>query len=155
MLFYIILKHFSDHPECQFIEGSDIKQYNDHRSQISQFCGHETECRKFNSMSALQKAKANVEKFYQVVGVIEDVNMTLAVLEAKMPEFFNGAIKIYAEDEDIKEGQESRFNPYKLPVSDEIKSIVRANFTHEIEFYNFCKQRLLTQYSDLNLNDMI
>jgi dermatan/chondrotin sulfate uronyl 2-O-sulfotransferase UST len=150
MLFYIILKHFSDHPECKFIESSDIKKYDDHRSQISQFCGHEPECRKFNTMSALQKAKANVEKFYPVVSVIENVNMTLSVLEAKMPEFFNGAIEIYAEDEDIKEGREK--NPYKLPLSDEFKNIIRANFTHEIEFYNFCKQRLLTQYTDLNLN---
>lgn len=42
-------------------------------------------------------------------------------------------------------------NAYKLPVSDEVMEIVRQNFTKEIEFYQFVKQRLDRQYDELKL----
>ncbi|KAF4531805.1 hypothetical protein B566_EDAN014036 [Ephemera danica] len=42
-------------------------------------------------------------------------------------------------------------NLYKPPVSEAVKDIVRANFTRETEFYQFCKQRLHRQYRALNL----
>lgn len=36
-------------------------------------------------------------------------------------------------------------NAFKPPVSEAVKQIVRANFTREIEFYEFCRQRLHLQ----------
>lgn len=36
-------------------------------------------------------------------------------------------------------------NAFKPPVSEAVKNIVRANFTREIEFYEFCRQRLHMQ----------
>ena len=47
---------------------------------MMQFCGHDPICRKFNNPEALQKAKANVEKHYPVVGITENINMTLGEL---------------------------------------------------------------------------
>ena len=43
-------------------------------------------------------------------------------------------------------------NIYKPPVSEATKEIVRKNFTREIEFFEFCKQRLHKQYLALNLD---
>lgn len=43
-------------------------------------------------------------------------------------------------------------NLFKPPVSEEVKNVVRQNFTKEIEFYQFCKQRLHKQYLALRLN---
>ena len=40
-------------------------------------------------------AKENVEKHYAVVGVLEELNKTLTVLEHYVPRFFNGAKDIY------------------------------------------------------------
>lgn len=40
-------------------------------------------------------------------------------------------------------------NEFKPPVSEAVKQIVRANFTREIEFYEFCKQRLHMQLKAL------
>lgn len=37
----------------------------------------------------------NVEKYYPVVGVLEELNSTLAVLENKIPRFFKGIQEIY------------------------------------------------------------
>ena len=44
---------------------------------------------------ALETAKANIEKWYPVVGILEDLQMTLFVLEHKLPLYFKGASNIY------------------------------------------------------------
>lgn len=40
-------------------------------------------------------AKENVEKNYAVVGILEEINMTLTVLEHYVPRFFKGAKSLY------------------------------------------------------------
>ena len=65
-----------------------------------------------------------------------------------MPEYFEGASYIYFNNLDIK-GWRSK-NKYKFPVSEEVKNIVRANFTMEIEFYDYLKQRLKNQYEEIS-----
>lgn len=112
-----------------------------------QFCGHEPICRKFNNLQALQIAKANVEKYFPVVGITDNINMTLMVAEQLMPQYFQGAFKMYHQSPDIAYYQMR--NAYKLPVSDVVLAKVSANFTNEIEFYQFCKQRLTAQYKHL------
>ncbi len=85
---------FLDDPECQFIQNSNVLDYGDHRSQMMAFCGHDLVCAAFNSEEVLQRAKANVDKFYPVVGVLENLNQTLAVMENKLPHVFKGATKV-------------------------------------------------------------
>lgn len=42
-------------------------------------------------------------------------------------------------------------NSFKPTVSEHVKDIVRRNFTKEIEFYEFCRQRLHKQYLAVNV----
>lgn len=49
----------------------------------------------FNTKGALERAKYAVETQYAVVGVLEDMNTTLAVFEKYIPRFFAGATEIY------------------------------------------------------------
>lgn len=51
--------------------------------------------RPFNTLGALQRAKKAVERHYAVVGVLEDLNSTLTVLENYIPLFFKGATQVY------------------------------------------------------------
>lgn len=51
--------------------------------------------RPFNTVGALERAKLAVEKHYAVVGVLEDMNTTLTVLENYIPRFFQGATDVY------------------------------------------------------------
>lgn len=51
--------------------------------------------RPFNTVGALERAKLSVEKHYAVVGVLEDINTTLTVLENYIPQFFEGATELY------------------------------------------------------------
>lgn len=52
-------------------------------------------CSPFNTVGALERAKHAVESQYAVVGVLEDLNTTLAVFEKYIPGFFRGATDIY------------------------------------------------------------
>lgn len=107
--------------------------------------------RPFNTKGALERAKFAVETQYAVVGVLEDLNTTLAVFEKYIPRFFAGATEIYYNE--IKNFNKINKNSFKPPVSEEVKNLVRQNFSREIEFYKFCKQRLQTQFLAANLLD--
>lgn len=51
--------------------------------------------RNFNSQTATQIAKLNIERDYAVVGTWEETNITLTVLEHYIPRFFKDATKIF------------------------------------------------------------
>ncbi|EDW35293.1 GL20906 [Drosophila persimilis] len=137
---------------CTYIEGSLLEHVGDHRRQILFFCGHdEFKCTPFNSRLALQIAKLNVEREYAVVGTWEHTNETLAVLEAYVPRYFADASKMYYSG---LHAEKQNDNPMKPHISQEILDMVRRNFTREIEFYQFCRQRLHKQYLALKLNDL-
>lgn len=81
--------------ECRYISGEVREGIGDHRRQSMFFCGHHPNCLPFNTQGALELAKRAVEQQYAVVGVLEDLNTTLTVLERYIPRFFTGASSIY------------------------------------------------------------
>uniref|UniRef100_A0A8D9B2P0 Heparan sulfate 2-O-sulfotransferase pipe n=1 Tax=Cacopsylla melanoneura TaxID=428564 RepID=A0A8D9B2P0_9HEMI len=134
--------------ECSYLSGETREGIGDHRRQSLFFCGHDESCLPFNTVGALEKAKMAVEKHYAVVGVLEDLNTTMTVMENYIPRFFAHASQIYHED--MVQYRKINHNIFKPPVREEIKQIVRQNFTREIEFYQFCRQRLHRQLYALN-----
>lgn len=104
--------------------------------------------RPFNTRDVLERSKNVVETQYSVVGVLEDMNTTLAVFEKYIPRFFAGATEIYFND--MAEFKKINKNNFKPPVTEEVKQLLRQNFSREIDFYNFCKQRLQTQFLATN-----
>ena len=142
--------------------------------QISKHCLNCINCYSgLNTEVALRKAKENVEKHYAVVGVLEELNKTLTVMEHYIPRFFKGAKDVYWSkceilcrqfliplsnvhiffSDEINVFSKINRNIYKPPVAEETKNIVRKNFTRELEFFDFCKQRLHKQYLALNLDN--
>ena len=55
---------------------------------------------------------------------------------------------VRASNWDLRHGE----NKFKIPITKEALSIVKKNFTVELEFYEFCKQRLDEQYKKLILS---
>ena len=100
-------------------------------------------CDIFGSRAALEIAKTNVEKYYSVVGVLELWNESLRVFEEFVPYFFRGLPEAY---QDSMRGKPKNENKVKPKVPKDIKKMLATNFTVEIEFYEFCKQRLYRQY---------
>ena len=52
-------------------------------------------CRLVANRAAINQAKHNVEASYVVVGVLEELNMSLAVLEHSLPDYFLGVQELY------------------------------------------------------------
>ena len=133
-------------PECHYpINGSTHLTHKgkSHTSQIAFFCGNQLICDVFGSREALELAKSNVEKYYSVVGVLELWNETLQTLEHYIPFFFKDATKAYKE---IIGNRIVNKNQSKPKVPKFIKDAIAKNFTVELEFFEFCKQRLYKQY---------
>ena len=86
-------------------------------------------------------AKTNVEKYYSVVGILENMVETLQVLESHVPAYFEGALQVYYE----KMSKKINHNVHKPNVSNDTKDLLKANMTLEFEFYNFCRQKLFRQ----------
>ncbi|XP_046807965.1 heparan sulfate 2-O-sulfotransferase pipe-like isoform X2 [Lucilia cuprina] len=133
--------------ECLFIQDGQFRDTEaSHIRQTLFFCGHHKDCEPFNSAGALQRAKQKVESEYAVVGSWEDVNVTLNVLENYIPRYFKGATQLYYDKDTGLFNEKRNVNSWKPPIDEEIKNIIRHNFTREYEFYYFCKQRLYKQY---------
>lgn len=94
-------------------------------------------------------AKRAVETEYAVVGSLEDLNVTLNVLEHYIPRYFKGATKIYHEN--IGDSKKNMNGWKPAVIKDEVREILKKNFTMEYEFYHFCKQRLYNQFLALKL----
>ena len=132
-------------PECSYLENSldTAWETGDHRRQMMLYCGQTEECAKFNNKEAMQRAKRNVAQHYAVVGVLEMFDESLEVLENELPFFFSNAREVYKKK--FQQVRKMSQNFHKGFVSDEIKEIVRRNFSREMEFYDFCKLRLQVQ----------
>ncbi|XP_062134242.1 heparan sulfate 2-O-sulfotransferase pipe-like isoform X2 [Drosophila sulfurigaster albostrigata] len=131
-------------PECVY-EQLEMGNLGDHRRQTLFFCGQNPKiCMPFNSLEAMQRAKRNVEKRYAVVGTWEDTNTTLSVLETYIPQFFAGARdEYYAMQRQVENVNRNALRP---TISEETRLLLSRNLTHEIEFYQFARQRLNKQY---------
>ncbi|XP_046746625.1 heparan sulfate 2-O-sulfotransferase pipe-like [Diprion similis] len=136
--------------ECRYIEGDIQDGISDHRRQTLFFCGSHEECLPFNTVGALERAKLTVEKNYAVVGILEDLNTTLTVFENYIPRFFRGALNIYWDQDNALSRNKNSLKP---TTSQKVKDILRRNFTKEIEFYQFCQQRLYKQFRALRLTN--
>ena len=121
--------------------------YEDYRSQIMFFCGNEPECIEFNNPRALKKAMAVVEEEFSVVGILENLPKTFSVFENYVPRFFKNIEDIYNHSKE--EIRNKNFNPHKKKITEALRKTLRKVFSNEMEFYEFCKQRLYRQMATM------
>ena len=92
-------------------------------------------------------AKYNAEMYYAVIGLQEDIETSLCVMEAYVPLFFKGALKTYQNT--FTPQAPHKGTPHKQTISDLARSILATNMTFEYEFYDFVKHRLKVQVKSL------
>ena len=116
-------------------------------SQIAVFCGSKEKCSQFGSKEALKEAKRNVEKYYAVVGVTEEMETSMIVFEKFIPKYFRNALRFYHEFMRATNNQGRNMNIFRpARISQYIINQLMTNFSLEIDFYTFCKARLNQQY---------
>lgn len=114
--------------------------------QLSYFCGQDEDCFDPSSAGALKRAMEAVETQYSVVGVAEDYNSTLLVMEAYLPEWFGGATKMFSSMQ--MNQYEKNIHPHPN-VTAEAREELKKRLHLDIDFYSFVKQRLALQLNNL------
>ena len=112
--------------------------------------GHHPECSKLGSRAALQIAKYNVEHNFAVVGLLEHLNETMAVLEHKLPQFFAGASARYRLQQAEHGAQVNKNTVKSSGISDDVRAVMRQRLSNEYELYEYVKQKLLKQYNKVS-----
>jgi len=111
--------------------------------QIPFLCGHSAECWELNSEWALQQAKINLLTKYTLVGVTEQMEEFVVLLEATVPKVFRGITDLYR-----KGGQSHvRKTLHKDPLSKETIKSIQASKTYQMEreLYDFA----LNHFNDM------
>jgi len=107
---------------------------------VPYFCGQDERCRQKTSW-AVEKAKENIEKYYVMVGIVEELQSTLKIFELLMPRYFHGAVSIQSAGEDkIKN---DTYTLQKKSMSDETREFLRTQTSISLEYdlYNFVNSR--------------
>ena len=115
-------------------------------SIVPYFCGQKDNCFRLNDEWALREAKLNIEKSFAVIGVLEHMNITLEVLQNKLPRYFSGVSELYFQNNSIHFNE----NYNKQNVSEKVKHYLKANLNNEYELYYYCLQRLYSQFNSIN-----
>ena len=136
--------------ECVVQKGRDCQTKN-LWLQIPFICGMSSECWKVDSEWALQQAKRNVVEKYFVIGVTEQIEDLIVVLESSLPEIFKGASKKFRGGNK----QHVRNTLHKDPPSQQTLDLFKKTKTYkmEMEFYNFVVSvfnsiKKMTTYTD-------
>jgi dermatan/chondrotin sulfate uronyl 2-O-sulfotransferase UST len=98
-----------------------------------------TECRGGDEQELLQIAKQNVERYYTVVGITEDLESFFQLLEHYFPEMFRGAVDVYR----TTAPQNVDVNKASHALTNATTDLLRKQLGHEYEFYEFVKQRFM------------
>ena len=143
----------SDFSECVLngeerclVGGSRNNIYGKTEMLLSYFCGQAAICTDPESREALAIARRAVEEEYSVVGVLEQLNVTLTVMELILPLWFQGARALF-EQHPIQDNG----NPHPEP-SIAATKILSWRLRHDIELYQLIRQRLHWQYTGLTRN---
>lgn len=103
--------------------------------QIPFFCGHYAECWVPGSSWALEMAKHNLVRNYFLVGVTEELEDFVAMLEYSLPRLFRGALDLYVS------GTKSHIRKTTKKIIPSEETVAKLQNTKvwrlENEFYNF------------------
>ncbi|XP_002740653.1 uronyl 2-sulfotransferase-like [Saccoglossus kowalevskii] len=125
--------------ECVLFDKEECSTNNTFRI-IPYFCGQDDMCR-VPSRWALETAIRHVVKDYVFVGILEDFENTLRILEIIMPQFFGGASEAYSTI--VTKGDVQSFKSVSRKEPAEVATtIMKQRMAYEYEFYDFVKRRM-------------
>ncbi|XP_038661201.1 uronyl 2-sulfotransferase a isoform X2 [Scyliorhinus canicula] len=104
---------------------------------IPYFCGQHPKCRDPGEW-ALQKAKENLNENYLLVGILEELEDVLLLLERLLPHYFKDASAVYHSAEYRKLGNGTITVKKQVPSPEALK-VLYQRMRYEYNFYNYVK----------------
>ncbi|XP_064303073.1 uronyl 2-sulfotransferase isoform X1 [Phalacrocorax carbo] len=106
---------------------------------IPYFCGQHPRCREPGEW-ALERAKLNVNENFLLVGILEELEDVLLLLERFLPHYFKDVLSIYKNPEHRKLGNLTVTVKKTVP-SPEAIQILYQRMRYEYEFYYYVKEQ--------------
>ncbi|CAK8694315.1 unnamed protein product [Clavelina lepadiformis] len=109
---------------------------------VPYFCGQDPGCMS-RSQWAVDKAKENIKKHYVFVGILEDLDTSLRLLEAILPKYFKNALNIYHNPENERLKFETH-TKNKKKTSEAAKEFLKTQTSIKLEYdlYVFVQNEL-------------
>jgi len=126
--------------------------------QVPWFCGHHKKCWSDpGNRWALEQAKSNLVNKYFLVGLTEELETFVDLMELSMPRFFKGAGVLFRSSENNKH---IRKTIHKDPVSQQTINVLKETrvWKAEMEFYEFAKAHFMNlkeEWQNLGPNNRI
>ncbi|CAF1332592.1 unnamed protein product [Didymodactylos carnosus] len=125
-----------------------ISKINGLSSLLGFFCGHQSYCGEVNSFRAFQQAKWNIEKYYTVVGLTEQFDEFLFVLQRLIPRYFRNVYQLYQTEGKPHLNKQPDGYAGRIPVPVTLNKL-KFLLKYDYELYNFVKKRFYEQYMQL------
>ncbi|XP_067900603.1 uronyl 2-sulfotransferase a isoform X1 [Heterodontus francisci] len=106
---------------------------------IPYFCGQHPKCRDPGEW-ALQRAKKNMNENYLLVGILEELEDVLLLLERLLPHYFKDASAVYHSAEYRKLGNGTITVKKQVPSPEALK-VLYQRMRYEYDFYNYVKDQ--------------
>ncbi|NXR23104.1 UST sulfotransferase, partial [Cinclus mexicanus] len=106
---------------------------------IPYFCGQHPRCREPGEW-ALERAKLNVNENFLLVGILEELEDVLLLLERFLPHYFKDVLSIYKNPEHRKLGNLTVTVKKTVP-SPEAIQVLYQRMRYEYEFYYYVKEQ--------------
>ncbi|XP_008395974.1 uronyl 2-sulfotransferase a isoform X1 [Poecilia reticulata] len=106
---------------------------------IPYFCGQHPKCRE-PGVWALERAKQNVLENYLLVGILEELEDVLLMLERLLPHYFSGVLDIYKSPEYRKMGNLTGTVRKHMPTLEALQ-VLYHRMRYEYEFYDFIRDQ--------------
>ncbi|XP_069462771.1 uronyl 2-sulfotransferase [Ambystoma mexicanum] len=106
---------------------------------IPYFCGQHPKCREPGEW-AFERAKQNVNENFLLVGILEELEDVLLLLERYLPHYFKDVLSIYKNPDHRKLGNLTVTVKKTIPSPDALQ-VLYQRLKYEYEFYHFVKDQ--------------
>lgn len=130
--------------DCVKSKSSECLGEETRGALVKQFCGYDTVC-STASPAALLRAKENVKNHYLLVGVLEEIDDFVRVLEKLVPSVFSGGFHTLENDKRVQSVIANSRTIGVESVSEQTKGIIKKHLSLDFEFYYFIQWRFMKQ----------
>lgn len=115
---------------------------------LGYLCGYEDFCQDANSSLSGDQAIHNIDNKFGVVGVAEDYEMTLGVMEHTLPRFFKGALEEFRKMKREGHGVENKVEHDKTDA--ETIQMLEERMVEEMRVYKYVKEKLRNKCNEIS-----